>query len=79
MPLPAAKSEAPTAAVGTSTRTVRMSARRIPRLPGQRPMRPTVGARRGARSSHSANSEKNSPNAARRMNISRVMLPMEAI
>ena len=53
-PRPAANSAAPTAAVGTRTRTASTSTMRMPRLFVQRGARPTAHARRGARNSHPA-------------------------
>ena len=72
-------SAAPTAAVGTSTRTVRMSTTRIPRLPGQRRPRPTAQRPPRRQSSHSAKAQKNTTNAPSRMTISTVMLPICSI
>jgi hypothetical protein len=53
-PPPAVNSAAPTAAVGTRTRTASTSTMRMPRLFVQRGARPTAQARRGARNSHPA-------------------------
>ena len=72
-PRPAANSAAPTAAVGTRTRTATTSTSRMPRLLGQRGLRPTARPRRGAAISHSAMAVKTSAKADVRIRSSTSM------
>src|SRR6266568_4745462 len=71
-PFPAANTAAPTAAVGIRNRTASASTTRMPRLPGQRGLRPAVSPRQGLKISHRAIVAKMAAKAATRMTISAV-------
>ena len=77
-PRSVAMSATPTAATGMSSRTSSASTTTIPRLLGQRAVRPTAHGRRGAKSSHSPMAAKTPAKAERRMTSSAVGVMAEA-